>query len=384
MTRTYRGQGVQSLARGSRDRAAPHGSAAPSALPFNAAVHVRRVNPSRTRAPSAQTGASTGAAVLARATSSGDTRTRARERGSRAPRDRRGEQRSRGRGHLGHPPFDVRERGRDHDRDRMAVVAGDRQVARDLQARGRRRRVDAAGDRVREAEDRAGSRLAREQCGRGPGRLLDRVGRVHDGRLEPERVADLRDHPLGGAVGRRRAARGEHRDAAVAEPVQVLQHHAHAGAVVEQHLPHRRARERVADGHDREHLADRLPRGVGRVERRDDQPVHELVGELARQHPLALGLAARVHDHHVQRRAGPARARAPRRSAARSGPAASRTARRPDRCGRARAPARRRCRCSRARRRPGVRAPGSPGTSALHAAHTRWPRERGPSPRRRP
>ena len=73
-----------------------------------------------------------------------------------------------------------------------------------------------------------------------------------------------------------------------------------AGAVVEQHLPHRRAGQRIADGDDRELLRDLLPTGSRRIERRDDEPVDELVGELARQHPLAARLAARVDDDHVQ------------------------------------------------------------------------------------
>jgi hypothetical protein len=86
----------------------------------------------------------------------------------------------------------------------------------------------------------------------------------------------------------------------VPERVQVVEHHPDARPVVEEHLPHGRARERVADRHDGQRLADVRPGRVGGVERRDDQAVDHLVGELARQHPLALGLPARVDDEHVQ------------------------------------------------------------------------------------
>jgi hypothetical protein len=126
------------------------------------------------------------------------------------------------------------------------------------------------------------------------------VARVDDVRRDPERRALLRHDALGRPVRRRRAARRQHRDAPVPEPVQVLEHHADAGTVVEQHLADGRSRQRVADGDDREHLADLGPRRVRRVERRDHEPVDELVRELAREHPLAVGLAARVDDDHVQ------------------------------------------------------------------------------------
>jgi hypothetical protein len=70
--------------------------------------------------------------------------------------------------------------------------------------------------------------------------------------------------------------------------------------VVEEDLADRRSGEGVTDGHDREHLADLLPGGVRRIERRDHQPVDQLIRELARKHLLALRLATGIRHHHVE------------------------------------------------------------------------------------
>ena len=247
-----------------------------------------------------QVSASAGAAVEARSTSAGATRTRALAPRPRPPLDRGREQAARGGGDLGQAPVDARQRRRDDLRDRVVVVAGHRQVARDVQALRGGGRVDAAGDRVRQAEHGGRARLAGEQRGRGLGRGLDGVARVdHRGR-QPELRAHLRYDPLRRAVRRRRPARGEHGHAPVAERVQVLEHERDAAPVVEQHLAHGRTGQRVADRHHRQGRADLLPARVGRVQRGDHEAVDELVGELAGQHPLALGLPAGVDDDHVQ------------------------------------------------------------------------------------
>jgi hypothetical protein len=86
----------------------------------------------------------------------------------------------------------------------------------------------------------------------------------------------------------------------VPERVEVLEDERHPGAVVEQHLAHGRPRQRVADRDHGERRADLLPDRVGRVERGDDEAVDELVGELAGQDALAVRVALRVHQHHLQ------------------------------------------------------------------------------------
>ena len=127
------------------------------------------------------------------------------------------------------------------------------------------------------------------------------MARVDDGRLEPERARTPRRRPArpGGraSTGRLGVSTATRR---WPSPCRCSSTIDDAGAVVEQHLADRRPGERVADRDDRQHLADLGPRLVGRVERRDHEPVDELVGELAREHALALGLAARVGDDHVQ------------------------------------------------------------------------------------
>ncbi len=99
-------------------------------------------------------------------------------------RDGGGEQAGGGAGDVGHPPLHARERRRHDARDRMPVVARDREIARDLQPARGRRGVDAAGDRVREAEDGGRPRVALEQRRRDLGGPLDRVRRVHDRDLQ--------------------------------------------------------------------------------------------------------------------------------------------------------------------------------------------------------
>ena len=107
-----------------------------------------------------------GGAVEARATSSGATRTRPRPRGRAA--DRLGEHPGRGGRDVGHAPLDRRERRRDDAGDRVAVVAGDGDVAGDGEPVRGGRRVDAAGDRVREAEDGGRPRIGAQQRRRPP------------------------------------------------------------------------------------------------------------------------------------------------------------------------------------------------------------------------
>src|SRR5436309_1120043 len=88
--------------------------------------------------------------------------------------------------------------------------------------------------------------------------------------------------PAGSASGRRRRpAWGKHGDVAMTEVMQVLEHHRDAGAVVEDHLADRRAGQRIAHRYDGEGHSDGLPSGAGGIQRRDDEPVDELVGELA-------------------------------------------------------------------------------------------------------
>ena len=180
------------------------------------AVHRRRPAPAAARAPAvalapgARSGGLNryaGGAVDARSTSAGATRTRARARALGRPSTAAASRPAAAVATSDRPQSTLVSCGRDHARDRMVVVAGDRQVARDLQPTRRRRRVDAARDRVREAEHRRRARVARQQRRGRLGGLLHRMARVHDGRLHAERRALLGDDALGRPVRRGGPAR---------------------------------------------------------------------------------------------------------------------------------------------------------------------------------
>ena len=175
-------------------------------------------------------------------------------------------------------------------------VVGDREP--ELDAGG----VDAVGDRVGHAQDRAravgtGEQLERQRAGG-----VERVRARDDAAVEAQGGRRARDRALGLAVGGGLHRPGEHGDAAVAERAEVLEALQDAALVVEHHLAGRGdAGERVADRDRRDLPGDRGPAAARRSDRHDDQAVDALVDEALRELELPGGLAVGVGDERAQR-----------------------------------------------------------------------------------
>jgi hypothetical protein len=187
------------------------------------------------------------------------------------------------------------QRRSEQSRDRVIAEARDGDVVGDRQPQLGAGRVDAVGDRVRQAQDGARALVAGQELERQRPRAVERVGAGD----EPAIQAERRRRGADGALGL--AARGaldgprQHRDAPVAERAQVLEALAHAALVVEDHLAgDAHTRQRIADRHRRDLLGDRLPAAAGRTDGDDHEAVDAVVDQAPRELELAGGLAVGV------------------------------------------------------------------------------------------